>query len=181
MENTFRYYNNDGRGPGRLCYYFNPCPKWYDKCHKDDSKEMKTLSDNWFRFCDKYKVKKVFNDIPFLRIIGSRCYHLEEHFREIWSMMVDHRLTILTEDGRYLLIGSNYTGNSELESRYDKDSYCLGEYKGFKYVLKRTILGPEYSFYNVSPSNNCLTFVWECFKTPVMKKVEKVSEMPRVF
>lgn len=175
MDYTFRYYNNDGRGTGRLCSYFRPCPKWYDKCSPIESEEMKDLTENWARFCNAYKVKKVFNECLIHRVIGCRSYALADQFPNDGSL-ADHPITIMTEDGKYLYIGSNYTGNHEMEQRYTRDSVKLGEYNGFVYELKRTILPPEYSFYCVREHDKCLTFVWECVSTPIIKKSEKVSE-----
>ena len=172
MEYTFRYYNNDGRGAGKLCSYFHPCPKWYDKCNPVESEEMKELSENWARFCNAYKVKKVFRDCPIHRVIGSRSFDLATQWPHDGSL-ADHPITVLTGEGKYLYIGSNYTGNHELEQRYKKSIVVLGDYKGFHYELKRTILPPEYSFYNVRECDKCLTFVWECVVTPTIKKSEK--------
>lgn len=167
MHYKYMYYNNDGKGRGRVCSYFDPCPQWFAKGSGTISEEMKDVTENWARFCNAYKVKKVFRLPPVLRIIGSRSYKLASRWRQLEGM-ADHPITVMTEDGKYLWVGSNYTGNGELEDIYSKDTIPLGDYKGFTYEMRRAVLPPEYSFYNARRSD-CLTFVWECVKCPILK------------
>lgn len=156
--------------------YHHGNPKFWEQGWWNNRRnDIGEVLSNWIRFCNDFKVVKVFHDLPTLKFLGTRSYELERMFDGIRCSscrFADHSFGIQTADGKYYLVGSNYNGNGELDAL--QKEYTLGVYKGFAYKVVCEVLPLEYRFHfleKCDPKNDyCYTVLWHCEKNPLPEK-----------